>query len=610
MGSAHDDEEMSKRRAKKSNESLLVMLFGIDLRSLALMRVCLSIILLLDLYVRSWYLHDHYTQWAVLPPYEAMHSHYAWGVHFINATTYFQYLLFILNAVIVLALMVGYHTRISSVLAWIMLVSLHNRNPYLLNAGDDMLRLFVFWGMFLPLGARYSIDSIHNSTQSSGFTSRYCFSVASIAAMVQFCMVYWFTAALKTGKEWNEDYTATYYALHLDQFATRIGIVMREYTNFLKFLTFAVIIWEWYGPLCFFVPIRSLHGPFRLLGVLGFVALHIGFGSCLSLGFFMWIPGACCMLFLPAWFWDNLLNFLRTPKRLSISIYYNAEFPLVEKALLLFRMFFLLHETPILSTQEHDGRDMKEDFNHNFWFSVVDKNTTELHYGYRALLKLCEISPLLGKICFFIRLSFVERIYNFIASKFSEEVVQVANYVSPTKPYSEWPITLRISRELLAGLFLLYIINWNFASFYKYPVPNSIRWVAPVFKIDQWWGMFSPHPPKIDGWLVMPAKLADGSEVDIFQGGKPISYEKPELIYNMYPTQRWRKFLMSLQKEAGKDKRIHYGRYLCREWNFWNRHPPEKQLVEYKIIFMVEKTADPDQPPNPITQSELWSHKC
>src|SRR5207245_5501093 len=42
----------------------------------------------------------------------------------------------------------------------------------------------------------------------------------------------------------------------------------------------------------------------------------------------------------------------------------------------------------------------------------------------------------------------------------------------------------------------------------------------PIF--DQRWDMFSPDPAQADGWMLAPAKLADGGTYDLLTGG-PVS---------------------------------------------------------------------------------------
>ena len=104
-----------------------VALISLDLRSLALFRVCLGLILLADLGIRAGDLHPHYTDAGVLRADE-------------------------------IALLVGFYTRAATFLSFVLLLSLHNRNPLVLHGGDSLLRLLLFWSLLLPLGACWSLD--------------------------------------------------------------------------------------------------------------------------------------------------------------------------------------------------------------------------------------------------------------------------------------------------------------------------------------------------------------------------------------------------------------------------------------------------------------------
>eukprot|EP01112_Ceratiomyxa_fruticulosa_P022721 TRINITY_DN841_c0_g1_i14.p1 TRINITY_DN841_c0_g1~~TRINITY_DN841_c0_g1_i14.p1 ORF type:complete len:684 (+),score=98.01 TRINITY_DN841_c0_g1_i14:1092-3143(+) len=641
-------------------DHLFPMIFGCDLRSLAAYRVAVSILIILDLYVRSGYLHDHYTLYSVFPPHIAAENYYAYSIHFVNSTHFFQALLFMINAAVAFMMLIGFHTRIASILSWFLMLSLHNRNPLVLNGGDDFLRLFLFWAMFLPLGAKYSWDACHTThpSHSKSFTttwSKYYVSFASVAIMTQFSLVYWFTVALKDSVEWHTDYTAVYYALNLDQFATVYGKFLLGFPGICKFLTIATFYWEMLGPCCFFVPIKSLHGPFRTLGVIGFIALHFGFGMCLELGFFMYIPAVCALVFLPAWFWDNLFYYLFTKKQKKneprLEIQYNPYYKFLLRGLVLFRMFFLDHAIPIFpiggeqggiemteagenafideNNETHNEEQVSrlESHKQNSWLVVIDHSTRgERLTGYDAFVRLIEASPLLWFFAPIYRLSFVNKsltsIANFLPIIFSSypQVLPkpASNPHAYTHPKRRWYI------EIVVVLLLAFVVIWNFASFYHYGVSERIRWIAPTLKLDQWWGMFSPHPPKEDGWLVMPGNLHNGTQVNIFAGkgvsdglGDPggpgfteVSYEKPALVSHQFAIQRWRKYLMNLESSSQQDKRLHYGRYLCREWNWWGRHPGGAQLKDFKIIFMVEKTPPPGEAPQKPFPIELWSHTC
>ena len=60
-------------------------------------------------------------------------------------------------------LVLGWKTRFATIASWVLLLSLQNRNTMILSGEDNLALLLLFWGMFLPLGARYSVDSALDS---------------------------------------------------------------------------------------------------------------------------------------------------------------------------------------------------------------------------------------------------------------------------------------------------------------------------------------------------------------------------------------------------------------------------------------------------------------
>lgn len=210
-------------------------MFGLDLRSLALFRVGLSCIILLDLYVRSEHLSEFYTDDGVLPIPAALHlqeksSMYYWSIHLLSGSYYFNAFLFVLAGIFAVFLFIGWHTTFFTVLSWIMLTSLQNRQEFNLNGGDLLLRLTLFWGIFLPLGDRFSIDSSrrlflqnhHFQNQSNQFVS-----MATLAWLIQFSSMYIFSFGLKFGVTWWEG-TAVSAALQQEQFLTNFGHFLRS----------------------------------------------------------------------------------------------------------------------------------------------------------------------------------------------------------------------------------------------------------------------------------------------------------------------------------------------------------------------------------------------
>ncbi len=287
-----------------SFRSVAGRIFGIDARSLALFRVALALVLLSDLWLRIANLNAFYTDAGVLPR-TAQIEIYAglpalFSLHLMSGTLGGQGILLSIQVVAALALLVGYRTGTATFVSWVLLVSLHNRNPMVLQGGDVLLRMMLFWGLFLPLGARASLDRWLTKSLAEKPNNTPLFSVATVAVLLQICFVYWFTAALKTDASWRIDGSAIGYALSIDQLSRPLGHALLHYPDALRNLTFATIYLERFGPLLALLPFWRLR--------LGMVAIFIGFhfvmGLCLTLGVFTFIAPTAWLLFVPTGFWE------------------------------------------------------------------------------------------------------------------------------------------------------------------------------------------------------------------------------------------------------------------------------------------------------------------
>jgi hypothetical protein len=158
--------------------------------------------------------------------------------------------------------------------------------------------------------------------------------------------------------------------------------------------------------------------------------------------------------------------------------------------------------------------------------------------------------------------------------------------------------------------FLVYVLLWNlrttdFSTFSKI-FPKKLNGIAQIFKISQKWNMFSPYPLLNDGWMVIPADLKDGSQVDLIQGGAEVSWEKPKSFHQAYKNERWRKYLMNLYKKDYSEYRPYFAEYLCRDWN--RIHRGEKKLEHLQIFFMMERTLPDGEAP--IRKVSLLDYQC
>ena len=441
-------------------------LFGIDLRSLAIFRISIALIIIIDLIGRASDLESHYTDHGVLPIDRGIEVSPKWclSVHLLNGSIEFQAALFIIAGLFAVGLLLGYHTRFVTPIVWFLTVSVNSRNSLLMQGGDYLLCLLLFWGMFLPLGARYSIDHLRNPHQFQ--ESNVIFSGGTVAALLQICFVYWFSVTLKLPKYWIIRGTGVYYALMLDRYVTNFGkLLLESQPLLLKFLTYATMGLEAFGPLLAFSPFFL--GPVRCLIIISFTVFHVSMGLALELWLFTYICMASWLLFIPSWFWDQLSRKIKTP---------------------------------------------------------------------------------------------VQRVD------------------APIREQAPW-------KNVLAVFFLIYVLMWNLRTVNpSLFFPKAIQSIGYTLRLDQWWGLFR-GPSRKDGWHVIVGKLQDGTQVNLLNPDRAVSWEKPELVIAIYKNHRWRRYFRSVRFKSLQFQED-YARYLCQRWN--ETHTGKKQLTSLEIYFLHE----------------------
>ena len=281
----------------------LELLFSVDTRSLALLRIGLGLTLLVDLSLRARTLADHYTAAGVLPldlVLGATTSAAIPGLHLLSDEPVFQAMLFCISAAFALMLLLGYRTRLATVACWLLLLSLHMRNPMLQDAGDKILRLTLFWSMFLPLGATASLDARRRATPAPTALV----SVAGAAILLQFAFIYLFAGLLKTGPEWGAEQSALYYSLGTQYWVRPLGSFLFGHPDWLAWLTPGVRAFEIVAPLLLFVPWRT--GAIRTFTVFAFWVFQHSLNAVLELGIFPYICTLASLPLLPTWFWQRV----------------------------------------------------------------------------------------------------------------------------------------------------------------------------------------------------------------------------------------------------------------------------------------------------------------
>ncbi len=585
--------EISKKKIFDLKE-----IFGIDIRSLALFRIALALLIIFDLYFRLPDLEVFYTDEGILPRSFAFYSFifhpFGTSIHHMSGNYAVQLILFFISFVLALLLLIGYRTRLVTFLSWFMLISLHMRNEFLLTGGDFVLRLMLFWSLFLPLGACYSVDSALNSNKENKPT--HLLSFGTLALLMQSCYIYWFSVCwkLKT-PEWING-TAVYYAFSEEHYAKPFAMAMLNLPmEYLKFLNDFMIWVELIAPFLLFFPLHN--GPVRTIMIFSLATLQTLFMISFEVGFFPWSNCAALLPFIPSWLWGKIFSRLKTNERLNLKIYYNSANNLSEKFVLILKTFLLLPETNIIPHEETQK---------NNEITLIDHNGNK-YTGSKAFYSIFKHSPLLSPVSSILNFLNIGE-FAFYAYKTLLNSPKLNLFFS--NALTVRPLNLKTSRltNIIVIFFLLYVTFWNYGQWdSKYMIPDKYKWIATTLVIDQAWAMFTPIS-RAGYWFTIPGKLKDGSSVDLFKDGGKVSWKKPKIPSSIYKNRYWAAYIINLYSLGRYASHLpYYGSYLCKTWN--RSHSDEKKLTELKMYIFTEVTA-PKGEKSPVTKRLIWKQRC
>jgi len=479
---------------------------AVDLRALAAFRIGLGALLLVDLVRRSRWLTAFYTDYGVLPrrafasDYSTSHS-----LHAFSGEPWAVALLFAVAGAFALALLVGYRTRLVAVVSWLLLLSLHARNPMLLNAGDSLLRMLLFWSVFLPLGARWSVDAVRRADArvdagsdadsaarsdadadppTSGPSGPSVATVATMAVLLQMLVMYVTNAVHKhEGDLWMSG-EAVVYVMQADHFTYLLGNHLAEFHGLLRALTVLWVALLFASPL-----LLLLTGVPRAAIASLFVGMHLGMAVTMRIDLFPIVVVVGFLPFFQTPVWDAAG---RAVARLGWSA------PLARwRSRLESRARDLLSLEPSLPRPTTPGR-------------LDGLRGADLTAGFAR-----------GRVLF-----------------------------STVLPY----------------VFLVLIVLSSAQAVDYAETPDPAEEVLDAVEMDQSWRMFAPDPTYTTRWFVAPGTLENGSERDVLRDSE-VDFDRPARAETTYPTSRWRKYLTNVYSADNEKHRSYLANYLCEEWN-------------------------------------------
>ncbi|MGI9067111.1 MAG: DCC1-like thiol-disulfide oxidoreductase family protein [Pyrinomonadaceae bacterium] len=604
FSSVPEDQPSTSSMPRSGLRKKIEELFAVDLRSLALTRIAAALLVLVDLIWRSTSLTAFYSDRGLVPRaavYERIANSWELSLHLMSGRTEVQALLFVISGILALMLLAGYKTRSVSFWIWLLYTSLNSRNFYVIHGGDALLNMLLFWGMFVPWGAKYSVDSALNSSSSA--QPRRVVSIGTAALLLQMPIVYFFGGILKNGAEWRHEFTAIYYVLSAPDFATWSGRWMASWPMpILKGITASTIVLEISGAVLLFSPLVTR--TIRALVLPAFVLLQIGLGLTMKLGLFPLISTAAILPFIPGRLWDKLFFRMRTPSRTGLRIYYDGDCKFCRKAVLLIKEFCLWPDTFVGPAQA--SFDINADMQlHNSW--VVIDHQNRRHYKFEALTYVFRQSPLFWFPGLLLSWPPLDR-----AGKFLYERVANNRGVAAwlTRPLKYRPVRVKqpLFLSLLCAFFLAYVLLDNLGSVKRthLRVPEKLGGIGQMLRIHQRWRMFAPSPLRNFDWYLVEGKLLDGQELCVVNGVS-VSCRQPGNYIPSLKNYRWRTYWRYVGSDSGQELRPHLARYIC---DSWNNSQPGGQALNELAIYKLRQPLRLDDSKEQSEKIQLWKDQC
>ncbi len=269
--------------------------FAIDFRSLRLFRFGLGAAVLLDILFRLPDFTALHTDAGVLPSSVALAVSQTMGrylsLFYISDSIWWAGALFALTAASGALLMANIFPRLVSVAAFVLMLSLHQRNFMIGYGGDDLMRLALIWSAFLPSGPRHAGETSFSNA-------------ASMALFVQIFTLYFCAGMSKSAEAWVHFPRGAFMALNGDTYARPAAALLLQFPGLLAICSIAVFVVERVGWVLFFSPWKA--DLLRTVGCAVFILMHISFGFFLHLELFPLIDVTLLLALLPTGFWERL----------------------------------------------------------------------------------------------------------------------------------------------------------------------------------------------------------------------------------------------------------------------------------------------------------------
>lgn len=278
--------------------------FALDVRSLAVYRMALGLLLCTDFIQRLRSFTFMFAIDGIFPP-AAIRRSYAdptvWSLAFLHDTTWWNGVILGLEGVAGVLLVVGLATRFATVVGWIAVMSVIRRTGIASCGGDAWLACQLFWSIFIPLGTAWSWDARRTASVRQTRRAEQVCSIATTALVLQLIFVYVSAGVQKCNPSWFAG-NALMHALSVHDHGTPFGEALARSGFVGNSLAWGVVALEAGAPFLLLV-FPTVGMRYMLIAV--FVAFHAAIGLTMTVGLFVPIGMAAWIPILPSATWSR-----------------------------------------------------------------------------------------------------------------------------------------------------------------------------------------------------------------------------------------------------------------------------------------------------------------
>lgn len=548
---------------------------SLDLRSLALMRVLLGVLLISHLLAA---LPDAAALWSdagVLPRTRLLEVAPAtlFSLQLANGSALFTVTLMSLQLILAVLLLAGWRSRTMAGISFVLWISLCARNPAASAQSDLLLAWLLLWAAWLPVGARYGIDAALQ--KASPADAQWSSALAGLGRL------FWVSAFLFAA--------VTDPAIGLP---TLVLVCAAAVLLLLPLPPRASRIAGMLGALCLLLPLLVLlaRAP---QSAAAWVALAA------------WSP----LLDSSAWHWLRRVLAPRSPALASLRVYYDGECPYCARISHLLVCALMVPEAACLPAQSQARARTLLEANDSW---VVIDGADEAHLRWSAFVVLLQASLLFGPLAramsgVLTRPNWVaagDRIYALLTRN-RPRLGRLSCWMDCGESNSvasrHWTVWLATLLVMLAIAAQASQAGWLRAGWRPaFAAPLEVTGLGA-----EWRHALSSLPAE-PGWLLVSGQRADGGEVDVLRPWLDELRIAPPEESAAQDGLYWRRYRKALLDEHWQALRPGYADYLCRVWN--RAADPGEALLKLRLIALQPTVGGGDAAV--LEQRELLRYAC